>query len=115
MAGATNALKQVSAAAATAATAPTQAIRTLANFAAGITDTFNNRVKSVYAGVSGRVVGPMLLVEASRSLGQVSASPSAMLTLYALNPTHTFDLSTFISGANPPQGNVALAQNLVTL
>jgi hypothetical protein len=115
VAGATNALKQVSAAAATAATAPTQAIRTLANFAAGITDTFNNKVGSVYAGVSGRVVGPMLLVEASRSLGQVSASPSAMLTLYALNPTHTFDLSAFIGGANPPQGEVALAQNLVAL
>jgi hypothetical protein len=115
VAGATDALKQVSAAAATAATAPTQAIRTLAKFAAGITDTFNNEVGSVYSGVSGRVVGPMLLVEASRSLGQVSASPSAMLTLYALNPTHTFDLSAFIGGANPPQGEVALAQNLVAL
>jgi hypothetical protein len=38
-----------------------------------------------------------------------------MLTLYALNPTHTFDLSAFIGGANPPQGEVALAQNLVAL
>ncbi|HLJ46707.1 MAG TPA: hypothetical protein VKU01_11900 [Bryobacteraceae bacterium] len=113
--GATDALEQISAALATAATAPTQAIKTLANFAADLTDTFNQRVGNVYSGISGRVVGPMLLVESSAAIGSIGAQPSATLTLYALNPNHTFDLSTFLTGKNPPKTDVALAQNLVSL
>jgi hypothetical protein len=113
--GAADALKQVSASLATAATAPTQAIKTLAEFAADITDTFNRRVSSVYSGMSGRVVGPMLLVESSKVLGSLCAKPAAMLTLYALNPGHKFNLSTFIEGKEPPQADVALAQTLVSL
>ena len=113
--GATDALKQVSAALATAATAPTQAIKTLAKFAADLTDTFNQRVSTVYSGMSGRVVGPMLLVESSDALGSLGAKPAAMLTLYALNPGHTFKLGTFIDGKMPPQTEVALTQTLVSL
>jgi hypothetical protein len=113
--GATDALKLISSALAAAATTPTQAIKTLANFAADLTDTFNNRVSSVYSGMSGRVVGPMLLVEASNALGSAGAKPSGMLTLYALNPGHTFDLGTFIDGKMPPQAEVALTQTLVSL
>ena len=113
--GAADALKQVSAALATAATAPTQAIRTLARFAGAITDTFNQRVSSVYSGMSGRIVGPMLLVESSNALGSIAAPPTAMLTLYALKPGHTFNLGSFIDGKEPPQAEVALAQTLVSL
>jgi len=113
--GATDALKQVSTALATAATAPTQAIKALANFAANLTDTFNQRVSSLYSGVSGRVVGPLLLVEASNSIGSNGQAPAAMLALYALNPGHTFNLGTFIDGKVPPQTEVALTQTLVSL
>jgi hypothetical protein len=113
--GTTDALKQVSSAVATAATAPSQAIKTLANFAADITNTFNQRVSTVYSGMSGRVVGSMLLVEASRALGAVGANPAAALTLYALNPGHSFNLGTFIDGKMPPQSEVALTQTLVRL
>ena len=113
--GATDALKQVSAALAAAATAPTQAIKTLAKFAAALTDTFNQHVSTVYSGMSGRVVGPMLLVASSGALGSIGAKPAAMLTLYALNPGHTFDLGTFIDGKMPPQREVALTQTLVSL
>ena len=115
--GAADALKQVSASLATAATAPMQAIKTLAGFAADITDTFNQRVSSIYSGISGRVVGPMLLVESSKALalGSSGAKPAAMLAMYALNPGHKFDLGTFIDGKEPPQTEVALAQTLVSL
>jgi hypothetical protein len=113
--GATDALKNVSAALATAATAPTQAIKTLAQFAADLTDTFNHGASSVYSGVAGRVVGPMLLVESSAALGSAGATPAAMLALYALNPGHAFKLGTFIDGEMPPQSDVALAQTLVSL
>ena len=113
--GATDALKHISSGLANAATAPTQAIKALANFAADLTDTFNQRVSSVYSGISGRVVGPMLLVESSAALGSLQAKPAAMLTLYALNPGHKFKLGTFIDGQSPPQSEVALPQTLTVL
>jgi hypothetical protein len=87
--GATDALAQIAAALGTAATSATQAIKTLAQFAADLTDTFNHRVTTVYSGMSGRVVGPMLLVESSRALGSPGVKPAAMLALYTLDPgTH---------------------------
>jgi hypothetical protein len=113
--GAADALKDSAATAATAATAPTQAITTLAQFAGAITDTFNNRVSSVYSGVSGRVVGPMLLVEATRALGGPGLTPAAMMTLYALKPGHPADLTAFVTGTLPAQANVALSQTLVSV
>jgi hypothetical protein len=113
--GATDALAQVGAALTTAATTPTQAIKTLAKFAADLTDTFNRRVTTVYTGMSGRVVGPMLLVESSRALGSPGTKPGAMLALYTLSPGHTFKLGDFIGGIMPPQSQVALAQTLVSL
>lgn len=113
--GATDALKQVSAALATAGTAPTQAIKTLAKFAADLTDTFSKRVGSVYAGISGRVVGPMLLVESSGALGSLGTTPTAILSLYALKPEHTFKLGDFIDGKMPPQTEVVQTQTLVSL
>lgn len=113
--GATDALSNIAEALPKAATAPTQAIKTLAKFAADLTDTFNNRVRSRYSGMSGRFVGPMLLVESSRALGSQGVKPAARMSLYALNPRHTFDLSTFIDGKLPPKKEVALTQTLVSL
>ena len=113
--GATDALKNISGALATAATAPTQAMKTLANFAADLTDTFNRRVSSVYAGMPGRVVGSMLLVQASEALGSPGTKPAALMTLYALKPGHAFNLGTFIDGKTPPQTEIALTQTLVSL
>jgi len=98
-----------------AATAPTKAIQALASFAAELTDTFNHRVASLYAGISGRIVGPLLLVQSSAALGSAGATPKAMLNLYALNPGHAFKLETFVDGKNPPKSDVALTQTLVSL
>jgi len=113
--GAASALQAICAAESTAATTPSQAIRALANFAADVTDTFNQRVSSLYSGMQGRVIGPMLLVEASKALGSTGAQPSAMLTLYGLKPAHTFVLGTFVDGKVPAQADIALTQNLVSL
>lgn len=112
---ATDALQQIGVALSAAATAPTQAIKVLARFAAELTETFDRKVSSVYSGMSGQVVGPMLLAQASAAVGAAGVRPSAMLTLYALNPAHSFDLNTFISGSNPPKEDVALTQTLVSL
>jgi hypothetical protein len=113
--GAVDALKQVAAGFSSAAATPTQAIKVLANFAAQLTDTFNQKVNSVYGGMSDRVVGPMLLVEASAALGSPGVPPSALMALYALKPGHTFKLGDFVTGTNPPKTEVALTQTLVSL
>jgi hypothetical protein len=113
--GATTALKKISAALANAATAPTHAIKTLSDAVADLTATFNQRVSSNYSGMSGRVVGPMLLVESSAALAAPASKPAALLTLYALTPGHAFDLASFLDGTMPPQPEVALTQTLVSL
>ena len=115
MNGAADALDKVVKALNTAATAPNEARKVLAQFAADLTDTFNHRVKSVYSKMSGRVVGPMLLVEATKALGGPGVTPDAMFTLQALNPGHKFDLGTFIDGKLPDKSDVALTQTLVSL
>lgn len=113
--GATDALKKISEALSNLATAPGQAIAALSQFAANLTNTFNNRVSSIYSGVSGRIVGPMLLVESSAALGSVGTNPAALLTMYALKPNHSFALGTFVDGAMPTRADVALTQTLVSL
>ncbi|HEY3707476.1 MAG TPA: hypothetical protein VGL22_20610 [Terracidiphilus sp.] len=113
--GAADALKRLALALATMAARPAQAMRLLADFAAQLTDTFNENVSSTYTGISDRIIGPMLLVQASAALGSDGILPSAMFILYALNPTRTFDLSTFITGSNPAKADVALMQSLVSL
>jgi hypothetical protein len=115
--GAAAALKKLSEVTAqnTAAGAPTIAIKSLSEFAATLTNTFNNGVTSVYAGNSSRVLGPMLLVEASNALGSGTGIPDALLKLYALTPGHTFTMGTFVDGTMPPQAEVALSQALVKI
>ena len=113
--GAAGALEQIAKAISLAPTAPTQTVRLLAQFIAQLTDTFNDKINGVYNGLSDRVIGPMLLMEASAALGSTGAKPSARLLLYALNPGHTFHLGDFASGANPSRADVALTQTLVSL
>ena len=60
-------------------------------------------------------MGPMLLVESSNVLGSQGVSPTAMLSMYALKPGHTFNLGKFIDGKEPSQAEIALAQTLVSL
>jgi hypothetical protein len=113
--GATKALADINEALSDAGTAPTSAINLLASFVAQLTDTFNQKVSSVYNGMPDRVVGPMLLVAASAALGSPGVPPAALMALYALKPGHAFNLGDFVSGTNPPKGDVALTQTLVSL
>lgn len=114
--GATKALASLNQGLATASNAPAAAINTLAQFAADLTDTFNNKINSIYSGISDRVIGPMLLLQTTAGLGSSAmTAPSAQLSLYALKPGHTADLTAFVTGTTPPQADVALAQTLVSL
>jgi hypothetical protein len=116
--GAAEALKDITDALSSAATAPTRAIRKLSDFASTITDTFHNQLSNTYddrTGTTSRILGPMLLVEASRALRFGRTSPAAMLNLYALKPGHKFQLGSYVKGQMPPEAEVALTQTLVSL
>jgi hypothetical protein len=113
--GAADALAAVSIALGSAQSASGTTIAALAKFAGALTKTFNDEVQTIYSGVSGRTIGPMLLVESSAALGSLGATPHAMLTLLNLKPGHAFDLGSYVDGKNPPQSDVALVQTLVSL
>jgi hypothetical protein len=113
--GATRALTKVSEALDAQATAPTRAIRALADFAGTLTKTFNDDVQTIYSGVSGRAIGPMLLVESSAALAPMGVKPRALLTIAALKQGHSFDLRGFIDGKTPRRSDLALTQTLVSL
>jgi hypothetical protein len=108
-------LKEASAAIGTAANAPSKAIKAFAAFAAEVTETFHNNIRSVYSRMPDRVVAPMLLVHASSALGSSPVTPDGLLMLYALEPSHKFELGTFVDGSNPPQDEIALVQTLVSV
>jgi hypothetical protein len=104
---------------AAASSSPSKAIARLAEFAAGITTSFNRLAgNSVFADVSFRAVSQIVFAEASRALDPgVLAPPRAMLALAVLRPdaNRTFRVADFLDGGIPPDRDVALAQHLVSL
>ena len=113
--GAADALKQASGFSSAAGARPSQAMAMLADFTSSLTSTFNSKASSIYSGVSGRLVGPMLFLEASAALGAAGVKPNAMMQIYALKKGHAFSLGSFVDGAVPGAGDVALTQTLVSL
>ena len=104
---------------AAASSSPSKAIARLAEFAAGITTSFNKLAgNSVFADVSFRAVSQIVFAEASRALDPgLMAPPRAMLALAVLrpDPARTFRVADFLEGGIPPDADVALAQHLVSL
>ena len=104
---------------AAASSSPSRAIARLAEFAAGITTSFNKLAgDSVFADVSFRAVSQVVFAEASRALDpRALAPPRAMLALAVLrpDPARTFRVADFLDGGIPPDSDVALAQHLVSL
>ncbi len=115
--GAADALDAIQSAVSQASTAPTEAIKKLAEYAADLTDTFNHRLSSVYGNDSLRTLGPLALLESSAAITPAfqTVTPNAMLRMYVLNNGHTFDIGTFLNGSMPPGNEVALTQTLVNL
>ena len=114
--GATKALEEINNFTPEVKTAPSQAIKTFANFGADLTEAFHHNLSSVYGDESLRVLSSVVLVEASRAIAPelTVADPSAMLTILTLANHHTFDLSSFLDGEMPAKTDVALAQTLVS-
>ena len=104
---------------ASSSSSPSKAIVRLAEFAAGITTSFNKLAgNTVFADVSFRAVSQIVFAEASRALAPgLVAQPRAMLALAVLapDPARQFQIADFLNGGIPPAGDVALAQHLVSM
>jgi len=114
--GAADTLKDIQKMLATAATAPTQAIKRFAEYGAHLTSTFNKSL-SIYGNESLRTLNSMLLVEASKAvdLGSAAMVPTAMASLLVLTPQHKFQLADFLTGGVPPREEIAIGQTLTNL
>ena len=101
-----------------ATTAPSKAIKRLAEFAGDITMAFNKLASgTVFGGLTLRGLNQMVFVEASRVLdGSLNIQPSALLSISVLKPKsqRTFDIKTFPAGEIPPEADIVIAQRLVS-
>jgi hypothetical protein len=115
--GAAAALKDVNGMLDAVATAPSKAVKRFAEFGADFTDTFNDRLRSVYGNDALRALSSMVLLEASRAIDPDFSSkpPQAMLSIMTFTNGHTYDLNDFVAGVMPPRDQVAVAQTLVSL
>lgn len=115
--GAASALKDLQKALPALATAPSQAIRQLASFGADFTATFNKNLTLYSRPETMRTLNSLLMVEASRALNPAMAAgtPAAMLSMAVLKSGHTFQLNDYLTGQQPPEQEVAVAETLTNL
>lgn len=96
---------------------PDQALKLLTDFGSDLTDTFNNKIHSIYQGESVRALGTMMFIEAARALssGLGAIEPTAMLDLIILNKQSQFVPEQFLQEKWPAAKDIFLAQRLVNV
>lgn len=115
--GAASALKDIQAALAQFATAPTEAIPRLAKFGADLSATFNKNLSVYSTSETMRTLNSLLLVEASKALatGIDGAATKALLGITLLKQGHAFQLKDFLNGDLPQAADVALGETLTNV
>jgi hypothetical protein len=96
---------------------PDKALKYLADFGAHLTDTFNNKISSIYQGDALRALGTMAFVEAARALdeSQEPADPTALLDLIILRQQAKFVPEQFLKDEWPTKDDYFLAQQLINV
>jgi hypothetical protein len=114
--GAAEALKDVNEFLEASSQQPQRAIERLAEFGAGITETFHRRLANVYGNEAMRALGAVVFLEAARvlDLSLISLRPNAMLSLTVLKEQRRFNLPDYLLGKQPEEADVALKQRLVS-
>lgn len=104
---------------AAAADKPSKAIAALADFAAKLTEAFNEKVRSLYLGPAIQPLGTRLLLEASRAIvrapnGEFSRH-NAIFNLYFLEKDAPFDPRAFLESGQTSGFRVAVRERVVEL
>jgi hypothetical protein len=95
---------------------PTEAVKALAEFGEKLTDTFNNKIDSVYQGEALRPLGTMAFLEAARALNPAAGEgASAMLDLIVLKQASQFPPGDFLRSKQPAAQEVARHERLISL
>lgn len=112
--GVEDALEDLAAFDADAATRPSKAIARLADFGADVVRTFNKDL-SVYGRDLLRPLGSLVFMAAApgRSAAD-TAPPRAVLALTVLKERRTYDMQDFLKGVLPPADQIAIQQRLVS-
>ncbi|MBZ5552136.1 MAG: hypothetical protein LAO21_05400 [Acidobacteriia bacterium] len=97
-----------------AGTRPSDAVATLASFGSKITETFNDRIKSVYGGDAVRPLGSMVFLEAASIFDPTAAQTKAILDLIVVKQQSEFNLPDFLTGTIPPKSEMLVQQRLVS-
>jgi hypothetical protein len=94
-----------------------QARAALADYGSRVTDAFNSTIGGLFSPGELRPLGTLVFLEAARSFAPElkAARPSAMLELTILKEQPSFDMRSFVSGANPPADDVVRTEKFVTL
>ncbi len=95
-----------------AATAPAKTLRTLADFGARMSHTFNRKLSAYSSAETLRTFNSFLLAEASRALAPAGfeVTQRAALTIFFLKDQHAFPLADFLAGSVPPSGDIRFAR-----
>jgi hypothetical protein len=96
---------------------PAEALKKLAEYGAKVTEAFNSSFGGLFSGRELRPLGTMVFLEAARSFApELSAGrPSAMLELTVLKEKPSFEIGSFIDGADVPPADVVRGEKFVAL
>ena len=82
-----------------------------------MTDAFNSKIGGLFGGQELRALGTMVFLEAARAFDPTAQSerPAAMLELTVLREQPSFDMRSFVEGAEVPVGDIVRAEKIVAL
>ena len=94
-----------------------EARRRLSEYGAKVTDAFNSTIGGLFSGRELRSLGTLVFLEAARAFDPSlkGGRPSAMLELTVLREKPSFDMRSFVEGAEVPQADVVRAEKFVAL
>ena len=94
-----------------------EARKQLAEYGAKVTDAFNSKIGGLFSGKELRPLGTLVFLEAARVFDNTLKTqlPSAILELTVLKEKPSFDMDSFVGGAEVPVGDVVRAEKLVAL
>jgi len=94
-----------------------EARRRLAEYGATVTDAFNSSIGGLFSGRELRSLGTLVFLEAARAFDPrlKGGRPSAMLELTVLKEKPSFEMRSFVEGADVPGADVVRAEKFVAL
>jgi hypothetical protein len=94
-----------------------EALKRLSGYGSKVTDAFNSTIGGLFSGRELRPLGTMVFLEAARAFAPEleRGRPSAMLELTVLKEKPSFDMGSFVEGADIPPADIVRTEKFVAL